>query len=68
MSLHLCMSDVCVDITQVKRIQKRRFTIVRYERERSERGCFFFQRGNAEGILSLDYNQDNPREGGEDYG
>jgi len=50
------------DITQAEHIQKR-FTIVRYERERNARGVLFFQRGNAEDILSLDYNQDDPREG-----
>jgi len=67
MCRYVYICRMCADITQVKHIQKRRF-IVRYERERNERGWLFFQRGNAEGILSLDYNQDNPRESGEDYG
>lgn len=64
MSLHLYVG--LADITRAEHIQKRRFTIARdtSESKRAKEGyAFFFQRRNAEGILFLDYNQDDPRGG-----
>lgn len=82
MCRYIYMSDAPIE-HQAEHIQKRRFTIVRYEREREresvaeEEGAFFFfffflpTRGNADGISSpsIIIRTIRGREGGKkDYG